>query len=528
MPNSLRYVVRKGAVAALGGSLVAAGLVLGGPTPTAHAHAADPRPGQIGASWLISELTGGLIHNDQFNFDDYGATVEAAYALDAIGASPDIAPIADALEANAAAYTHPGDGEIYAGSTGKLLSFVEDHTSDDPTSYGGLDLVTQMESVTKNSGRIEDVSAFGDFANVFGQAWAVRGLTLAGSDEAPAATEFLLNRQCGAGYFHLDFSETCGASVPPVDTAAVVVILLQDLTIADAGLAAARDAAVDDAIAWIKTRQAADGSFDGGTDTEGPNANSTGLAGWALDLTGRHAAAEKAATWIRGRQVVGLDCEGELVNEQGAIAYDRAAYNAGAANGITVAAAGQWDFATIQGLPALAVAPASEAGEMDLGRIPHFLNGGGRQLVTVRGLAPGEAACASIGRNDRRVVGDKDGIARAKILVPDRTGPIQITAEGLDQGVGIAGPVVLSAKKLPLDLRSNVARRGTQRVVVRGLWAGEPVVVKDDGDVVARGRANDDGRFSVRYGVGRQGGKHDVVVIGRFKDRRNAASYHVG
>ena len=168
------------------------------------------------------------------------------------------------------------------------------------------------------------------------------------------------------------------------------MILIQDLDIADPSLDAALDAAVPTRSRG-SDQQAADGSFDGGTATEGPNANSTGLAGHALDLIGQHEAAEQAATWLRGRQVAGLHCEGKLSEETGAIAYDNAAYNAGAANGIKVATAGQWDFATIQALPALAVAPASETGEIALGRIPAFLDGGGRQLVVVRGLAPGEA-----------------------------------------------------------------------------------------------------------------------------------------
>lgn len=524
MPTSS---VRRYGAAALGAAVLAPGLVLAGPAPAAQAHAADPQPGQSGATWLIGELTGGLLHNDQFDFDDYGATVEAAYALDAVGAAPDIAPIADALEANAENYTAPGS-DVYAGSTGKLLSFVLDHTPDDPTAFGGLDLVAQMEGVTKNSGRIEDVSAFGDFSNVFGQAWAVRGLTLAGSVEAEAALEFLLGRQCGPGFFHLDFGTACGAPVPPVDTAAQVVILIHDLTIDDPALDAARDAAVADAVAWMRARQAADGSFDGGTATEGPNANSTGLAGRAFDLTGKHAPAEKAATWIRGRQVVGLDCEGGLSDEAGAIAYDNAAYNTGVARGIRVKTASQWHFATIQALPALSVAPASDAGEIRIGRLPSFLDGGGRQVVGLRGLAPGERACVSIGRNVRRAVGAADGRAAARIPVPDRTGRVQVALAALDQATAVAGQVVLGAKKLPLGARSSVAPGRKQRVVVRGLWAGEPVKVKDDGVVVARGRANDDGRFAARYGVGRQRGEHRIVVVGRFGDRRNAASYRVG
>ena len=305
-------------------------------------------------------------------------------------------------------------------------------------------------------------------------------------------------------------------------------MLLSDVAPADPGQAAALDAAVADAIAWIKTQQAGNGSFDGGTSTEGPNSNSTGLAGWALNLADEHEAAEAAATWIRGRQVSGLDCEGELAGELGAIAYDRAAYDAGRTAGITVPAAGQWDFATIQALPALLAAPTSESGEIDLGRIPSFLDGGGQQRLVVTGLAPGQRGCASIGRNSRRVLGGTDGIARVRVPVPDRTGPIQVSADAIDQAVAVAGIVALAGKRLPLELRFDVHPRGRQRVVVRGLWAGEPVVVKDDGDVVARGRANADGRFVAEYGVGRQRGNHEVVVVGRFKDRRNAASYHVG
>ena len=53
-------------------------------------------------------------------------------------------------------------------------------------------------------------------------------------------------------------------------------------------------------------RQRADGSFGGGPTTEAPNTNSTGLAAWALGLTGQAAAAERAASWVRGRQAVNL------------------------------------------------------------------------------------------------------------------------------------------------------------------------------------------------------------------------------
>ncbi len=524
MSSSIKAALREGGFAVLGGSLIAAGVAIGGPTPAAHAHESDPVPAQIGAAWLESRLTAGVIHNDQFDFDDFGATVEAAYALNAVDRSDQLPAITAALQANAESYTSPGD-DIYSGSTGKLLSFVEDLTTADPTTFGGLNLVTQMEGVTTESGRIEDVSAFGDFANVFGQAYAVRGLTLAGSSEAPAALDFLLGLQCDAGFFNLNFSEPCTGPVPPTDTAAVVVNLLSGVDVGDDQTAL--DAALDDAIAWIASQQAADGSFSGGTETEGANANSTGLAGQALALHGEHESAEAAATWLRARQVVGLSCDSELATEQGAIAYDDAAYAAGVADGITVAASGQWDFAAIQALPALLSTPASEAGEIDLGRVPNFINGGGTLRIKVTGIAPGERGCASIGASKRAFVGDGDGIIRVRVPVPDRTRQVTVAAYLLDEAVGTPA-VALSDKRFRVGVRARVARGGTQRVDIRGLYAAEPVVIKIDGKVVQRGSAGDSGRYVALVKVGRERGAHQVRVQGRFADRNGSASFRVG
>jgi|GEM_PF-4475581 len=520
------FTLRRFGTAVLGGSLLATGLVVGGPTPTSHAHGADPVPVDLGAAWIESELTNGVIHNDQFNFDDFGATVEAAYALDAVGDRDALPAITTALEANADAYTSPGT-EVWAGSTGKLLSFVEDQTTGDPTAFGGVDLVAQMEGATTSSGRIEDTSSFGDFSNVFGQAWATRGLTLAGSAEAPTALDFLLDLQCGPGFFHLDFATPCGGAAPPVDTSAVVVILLSDLTIADSTQAADLDTALADAVAWIKTQQASNGSFDGGTATEGPNSNSTGLAGWALNLAGEHEPAEAAAAWIRGRQVVGVRCDGALKDDWGAIAYDNAAFAAGVADGITVGAAGQWDFASIQALPALLAAPAAEDGaSLSFEGLPQFLNGGGTARFTVTGLAPGERACAQIGGRSGAVVGRGDGTAIARVRVPDRTGFVGVQVNAAQAGVGSEW-VALAAKRVPFDRKTVVRRGGKQEIVVRGLFSGERVIVRYDGDRVARGKASTRGIFRADFRVGRDRGTHLIKVVGQFADRSGRKSFKV-
>src|SRR4051794_41973916 len=46
-------------------------------------------PGGHGATWLAGQLSPrGVIHNRQFDFDDYGLTADTAFALDAIGGHP--------------------------------------------------------------------------------------------------------------------------------------------------------------------------------------------------------------------------------------------------------------------------------------------------------------------------------------------------------------------------------------------------------------------------------------------------------
>ena len=54
-------------------------------------------------------------------------------------------------------------------------------------------------------------------------------------------------------------------------------------------------AALDEATAWLGSQQGPDGSFG--------NANSTGIAGWALGVSGNTAAATAAAGWVRAHQL---------------------------------------------------------------------------------------------------------------------------------------------------------------------------------------------------------------------------------
>lgn len=340
-------------------AVVATGLV----TATmlqAPAHAA---PSDQSGTWLKKQLTKQhLVHNDEFDFDDYGLSADVAIALDALDQRRRaVRRIGGSVARNVDAWTAPSAGEVYAGSAAKAAVLAE-VSGRDPRSFGGVDLVQRLEGQTADAGptagRISDTSAWGDYANVIGQAFAALALAQAGSGEARAARDFLLEQQCADGWFRLSFSDpaavdqSCdadGSSSADTDVTALSVILLRALP--ERGKKVNR--ATRRAIGWLTDTQKRNGSFGGGTATEKSNANSTGLAAWALGDAGRCAPARQAARWVRKLQVRG-DLRGtSLAGERGAIAYDRAGYRAGRTHGITDPSRDQWRRATAQAAPGL-------------------------------------------------------------------------------------------------------------------------------------------------------------------------------
>ena len=323
-----------------------------------------------GASWLSSQVEGGTVHNDQYDTDDYGLGIDVALALHAADQHPDtVQAISDQLAQHVKEYTAPGFGTLTsAGGTAKAVVLAE-AVGADPSSYGGTDLVAQLEKTVADSGpakgRVQDVldpqqADAADYANVVGQAYAVEALTAAQSPEAGAATTFLLAQQCRGGWFRLGFTQdaksadqSCDAdkaSKPDLDTTSFAV---QALRGDDSGPASE---AVDRAVTWLKGQQAGDGSFGGGA-AGTANTNSTGLAGAALGEAAGPAAAEHAATWVFHHQA--LDCQEFDPAVVGAIAYDDAALAAAAKKGIPVKAEDQFRRATAGALPVLQWLPAS-------------------------------------------------------------------------------------------------------------------------------------------------------------------------
>jgi hypothetical protein len=349
-------------------------VTLVGGSATAQAASQKHSPAQQGADWLSGQLTHGLIHNGQFGFDDYGLTVDTAFALDAVGGhDAAVTRIRKALSKHAADYTAgtaaTGDpGARYAGATAKLLVAAQDMGAKG-RHFGGLNLVKRLTQRVSTSaptkGRIEDKSGFGDFANTIGQIFAVRGLLKAHSPLAKPALNFLLLQQCPV-FFRLDFNSDKTAadqgctpkSTADSDVTALAVIELWPLRKRSGDL----EKSLDVAVQWLNRHQADNGSFGGGGPTAAANTNSTGLAAWALGVAGRCGPAAQAATWVAQHQVTGDVSGTPLAGERGAIAYDHAAMKAARTDGITKATRDQWRRATTQAAPALTFQSAKACG----------------------------------------------------------------------------------------------------------------------------------------------------------------------
>lgn len=306
------------------------------------------------AKWLVTQAPGGVAHNEQYKTDDYSLSADIGIGLARAGGHQrDVATIAKAVQTNAKAYTSPGFGTLVsAGSTAKA-AVLEQLAGSDPSA-----LITQLEKTVGADGRIADVldpkdKKASDYANTFGQAYAAWSLSKAKSQKAQDAVGFLLQQQCKAGWFRVTFTadkaatdQSCDGAktaVPDVDATAISVIALQQIGGDEADDAAAQ------AIGWLKKQQAKAGSFVAAT-SHAANADSTGLAGWALGDAHATKQAGKAATWVARHE---LTCGADA----GAIAYDDAALTAAKAAGVTVKTRSQFGLATAQALPVLAWLP---------------------------------------------------------------------------------------------------------------------------------------------------------------------------
>lgn len=418
-------------------------------TAPAQAHPAGDRAVTAGATWLEAQLTDGLVtghypdeNGDPVAYTDHGLTADVAFALDEVGGyDAEVAAIADAVAPEVQGW-YDSYGTIYTGSAAKATVLAQ-VAGQDPTSFGGQDLQAVVEGNVAASapilGRVQNVGETdwqtqepADSLNVISQGWAARALAGQGSALADEVEAFLLDQQCDAGFFRYGLTEDktapeqgCvdGVDTAHLDTTALTVVNL----LATPSRSARADAAVQDAVAWLETQQAADGSFDVGG-TEGVNANTTGLAAWALAEAGRTATAVEAASWVRGLQVADIaPCSTVLAAENGAVAYDAEALaSSRTAKSITMLR-DQFRRTTAQALPALALVPA---GNGPLGvQVPATAPEKSAVSVTVSGLGAGEPGCVTLGTAAKPVLGTGGDVTVVLGLSAGAaTHPVKVTA----------------------------------------------------------------------------------------------------
>ena len=388
----------------------------------AQAHPAGDRAVSAGSTWLKAQLTDGLVvgQYEEFIYDDFGLSADVAFALDAVGGQGStVEAIADAVAPKVTQW-YDSYGTVYTGSAAKAIALAQ-IAGADATDFGGQDLQTVVEEHVamdapivgraQNEGETDYQPPYSpiDSLNVISQSWAARGLAGQDSVLADETMSFLLDQQCNAGFFRASLTadktnhqQGCvdGTDKGSIDTTALAVINILDTP----GASTRAKGAAALAATWLKGQQATDGSFTAGG-AEGYNANTTGLAGWALAEAGHDGAATRAATWLRGLQVADLaPCTTTLTLENGAIAYKAEdLVSARTAGGIVPTAEDRFRRASAQALPALAYVPEG-AGALGLSA-PTTAVEKSAVTVSVTGLGAGEAGCVSFGSQAKPVTG---------------------------------------------------------------------------------------------------------------------------
>lgn len=525
-------------------TLAAAALVVSGTAlTTSPAHAAGPQAADA-ADWLTAQLTNGLVHNSQYDFDDIGLTIDVGLGLDELGGrDATVSSIADALApkiAGSSGYAQGDEYEFdppydfvqkgyYANATAKALVFAQ-ATGQNTATWAGVDLVDATEDrVTASgpsAGRIGDDSSYGDYANTFGQAFAARALATASSSKAAAALAFLLKQQCSAGYFRLYFNpsktaadQTCDggtAAQSPADPDATSMVVLQ---LASQRSNPAVASALAKARSWLLSIQKSDGSFGGGPSTPDANANSTGLAARALAALGECTGPARAATWVEALQVA-PGTTGALSGEVGAIAYDQAAMTAGTADGITTTKQDQWRRTTAPAM--LALLDLLDAGDVAISGPTGFQRGGTTVKFTITGLPDDARGCLTTTRGSRVLIGTGAPLVTSVVL-PAATQNARFRATSASDTAETVVKV-LGRKTLDVVLsRTRVHRGKLVGVTVRGLAAGEKVTLRLRGVTVKTGVATSRGTFFRYVPVGRRLGWTAVIAWGEFPTIRRGA-----
>ena len=242
-----------------------------------------PPPTQVitdGLAYLQSQqgADGGILGLSGSSDSDTSARSVLAYFLaghpvtEAI--STDGNTMLDYLATQVISFTHDTTGTLLPGRAGLLLSAIA-LAGENPTDFGNMDLVTELEASFQPDTGAYSTTAQQDFssgqASDLNQAWALLGLSLAGKSVPAEANEYLIQSQAEDGSW--------GFSDPDTTALAVVALLTSDLV-------TPQDQVIQNTMNFFHATQLPSGGWRPSWDTDPLNADSTGWIVQALVSAG--------------------------------------------------------------------------------------------------------------------------------------------------------------------------------------------------------------------------------------------------
>ena len=339
-------------------AVLAAGLL--GPAPAATA---APGPHAVnGADWIADQVKQGRIHNNQYDFDDWGLTLDSYLALAATRReAPTATRMIRTTTRHADEYVQI-DGKFLAGATAKLLLSLRVARRDAaiPVNGDAVNLRGRLSTMVAPSGRVRDEGAE-DYSSTLTQSLAVLALSRSGRTPQKVV-DYLLRQRCHAGFFREALrTRTCAkaGSAPYVDSTAFA---LQALVAARADGADVPREVVGRTAAWLRKVQNPNGAWSAPATDRDLNTNTTGLAAQALgampDSRRNERAIDAAASYVGRQQITRARADGgPAADEVGAIARNRAGLDKALTDGIRKGTRDSFRRATAQALFALVPVP---------------------------------------------------------------------------------------------------------------------------------------------------------------------------
>lgn len=494
----MKIRVRRGVVLLAAPVLATAGIVAISGAPAQAAVTAPPTPAATAAAtWLATQTTNGTLPS-------LGQTIDFGVGLATTGAAPQtLTALVAGIDTRVASYATGNN------TTAKAAWFYG--IVGDPTEAGdaGLDLLGAVEDNTDD--------ATGALGGEYPQQWfGTLALVEGGSPEAAKSVEYLRSGQCADGGW--------GYSVPCVgdgDQFATFYSLAALASVESPDVSTRT--AIDDAVAFLVTKQSAAGGFETCTEynedwscakTE-DNSNDTGLAAWSLGLAGATAPAAKAAAWVASHQFVSLPACGVASTDSGAVAWTSATFP----EGVTEENREQTVTASAQALAGLAYLRQSKP--VLIGPT-NYVPAGRNVSLAVGGLNAGERGCvAGAGRAKQVTAGDAVAV---KLPAGTRNHVVTLTTIGAPVSTTVRA---LGATKLRVKVAKRIAKGKRAQIRAVGLAPRESVLVRVKGKRAVRGTANANGVFRTVVKATGKAGNRKVAVRGEFPNRTGVGAFRV-